>query len=43
VVITNAFHKKGDKLPREEKQRAVRAKKDFEQRIKKGEYYEKLR
>jgi len=43
VVITNAFHKKSDKLPPGEKDRALRAKKDFEDRVKKGTYYENLK
>ena len=43
VVITNAFHKKSDKLPPGEKERALNAKKDFEERFRKGTYYEGLK
>jgi hypothetical protein len=43
VIITNAFHKKSDKMPPGEKDRALRLKKDFEERIKKGIYYENLK
>ena len=41
IIITNAFMKKQQKLPAEEKKRAIRFKKDYERRIKKGSYYEK--
>jgi phage-related protein len=41
IIITNAFEKKSQKLPPGEKERALRAKADFEARIKKGAYYEK--
>ena len=41
IIITNAFQKKQDKLPRAEKDRAIRIKEDFEQRVKEGIYYEK--
>ena len=40
LIITNAFVKKSDKLPPGEKDRALRARADFEARIKKGTYYE---
>jgi len=43
VIITNAFHKKSNKLPPGEKERALRTKKDFEERLKKGTYYEGLK
>jgi phage-related protein len=39
MIITNAFTKKSDKLPRGEKDRALRCKKDYEQRVKAGRYY----
>jgi phage-related protein len=39
IIVTNAFRKKQDKLPRNEKDRAERNKKDYEIRVKKGEYY----
>jgi phage-related protein len=41
IVLTNAFHKKSDKLPSTEKDRAINRMKDYEMRVKKGEYYEK--
>ena len=41
IILTNAFEKKSQKLPPGEKERALRAKTDFETRIKKGSYYEK--
>jgi hypothetical protein len=41
IVLTNAFHKKSDKLPMNEKERAIKRMKDYEMRVKKGEYYEK--
>jgi phage-related protein len=40
IIITNAFAKKSDKLPPAEKDRALRAKADFEARVKKEMYYE---
>ena len=40
LIITNAFVKKRDKLPPGEKDRALRAKADFEARVRKGTYYE---
>lgn len=40
LIITNAFCKKQDKVPSEEKKRAVDAKKDYERRVKEGVYYE---
>ena len=40
VVVTNAFEKKTKKLPSAEKERALRFKRDYEERVKKGEYYE---
>jgi len=40
IIITNAFVKKSDKLPPGEKDRALRAKADFETRVRKGTYYE---
>lgn len=41
IIVTNGFEKKSQKLPRGEKERAIRAKEDFERRIKKGDYYDK--
>ncbi len=40
IIVTNAFHKKTDKLPENEKDRALRTKKDYETRVKRGDYYE---
>jgi phage-related protein len=40
IVVTNAFHKKTDKLPRNEKDRALKIKDDYEIRVKRGDYYE---
>jgi phage-related protein len=40
IIVTNAFHKKTDKLPTNEKKRALNIKDDYEVRIKRGDYYE---
>lgn len=40
IVITNAFVKKQDKLPQGEKDRALRCMADFQERVKKGTYYD---
>lgn len=40
IIVTNGFHKKTDQLPQNEKDRALRIKKDYEARIKRGNYYE---
>lgn len=40
IVVTNAFCKKQQKLPVNEKEKALKHKADFERRIKKGDYYE---
>lgn len=40
VVITSAFRKKQQKLPDAEKERAKKRKKDYENRVKKGDYYD---
>jgi phage-related protein len=40
IIVTNAFHKKTDKLPVNEKQRALKYKVDYELRVERGEYYE---
>ncbi len=40
IVVTNAFRKKQPKLPEQEKDRALRFKKDYEIRTKGGKYYE---
>ena len=39
IIITNAFKKKQQKLPKSEKDRALKCKKDFEDRNRKGIYY----
>lgn len=40
IIVTNAFVKKSDRLPPGEKERALRAKADFDAKVKKGTYYE---
>lgn len=40
IIITNAFHKKTDKLPAGEKETALKYKKDYETRVSRGDYYE---
>ena len=40
VIITNAFYKKSQKLPPREKERAVRAKENYERRVAARRYYE---
>ena len=40
IIITNAFRKKQQKLPSNEKNRAKRHKQDYENRVKKGDYYD---
>ncbi|NCS94532.1 MAG: type II toxin-antitoxin system RelE/ParE family toxin [Leptospira sp.] len=39
IIITNAFVKKTDKLPKNEKVRALKRREDYEKRSKKGIYY----
>lgn len=41
IIVTNAFEKKQQKLPPREKERALRCRQDYENRVKKGSYYEK--
>ena len=41
IVITNAFEKKSQKISPGEKERALKAKADFEMRVKQGVYYGK--
>lgn len=43
VIITNAFQKKGQKLPEKEKEKARHAMLDYEQRVSTGIYYEALK
>ena len=40
IIITNGFHKKTEKLPENEKEKALRSKVDYEARVKRGDYYE---
>ena len=40
VIVTNAFHKKTNKLPVGEKQRTLKCKEDYEVRVNRGDYYE---
>lgn len=40
IIVTNAFRKKQQKLPENEKRRAEKNKCDYETRVKNGEYYE---
>ncbi|OGV29190.1 MAG: hypothetical protein A3E88_01870 [Legionellales bacterium RIFCSPHIGHO2_12_FULL_35_11] len=40
IIVTNAFHKKTDKLPAKEKNRALKIKENYESRISSGDYYE---
>lgn len=39
IIVTNAFHKKTSKLPKNEKEKALRRKLDYEKRTKEGIYY----
>jgi len=40
IIVTNAFLKKTQKLPKTEKERAVKAQESNEKRIKENSYYE---
>ena len=40
IIITNAFHKKQQKLPKGEKERALKCRNLYMSALKKGEYYE---
>jgi hypothetical protein len=40
IIITNAFLKKADKLPREEKKKALKWREEYLSRIEEGKYYE---
>ncbi len=40
IIVTNGFVKKQDKLPIEEKERALRCKEEYEMRVKVGIYYD---
>lgn len=39
IIVTNAFIKKTDKLPKGEKEQALKAKHSFKERMKQGDYY----
>ncbi len=39
IIITNPYHKKTDKLPITENERALNIKADYELRVKNGDYY----
>lgn len=41
VIVTNAYEKKGQKMPPAEKERAMRCMRDFKERYEMGQYYEK--
>lgn len=41
IIVTNAYLKKSQKLPPSEKARALKAKVDYESRVRKGTYYAK--
>ena len=41
IIVTNAFEKKVRKLPPNEKSRALSCREDYQERVKKGEYYDK--
>ena len=41
IIVTNAFIKKVQKLPLNEKERALKAYQSYEKRVKEGVYYEK--
>lgn len=40
IIVTHAFKKQQQKLPKTEKERALNIKKDYESRVKRGNYYE---
>ena len=41
IIVTNAFEKKADKLPPREKEKALKYKQDYIQRVNGGAYYVK--
>ncbi len=41
IIVTNAYEKKGQKMPPSEKERALRCMRDFKERYEMGQYYEK--
>lgn len=40
IIVTNAFVKKSQKLPKKEKDKALKNRESYFQRIQKGDYYE---
>lgn len=40
IIVTNAFRKKSNKMPPEEKCKAKKSQRDYFSRVEKGEYYE---
>ena len=40
IIITNAYEKKTEKMPKSQKEKALKAKCDYMKRYKSGEYYE---
>ena len=40
IIVTNAFRKKQDKMPKPEKERSLNCQQDYLKRLKKGEYYD---
>lgn len=40
IIITNGFRKKQQKLPKNEKERALMYKEDYQRRTREGKYYE---
>ena len=40
IIVTNAFMKKSNKLPKQEKIKALECRKDYMKRIEEGSYYE---
>ena len=42
VILTNAFEKRSGKLPKQEKQKALKHRAEYEQRVDAGRYYENL-
>lgn len=40
IIVTSAYKKESAKMPSREKQRALKAKKDYEKRYRAGSYYE---
>ena len=42
IIVTNAFEKKCQKLPKKEKEKAIICKNDYESRVKGGKYYDNI-